>query len=75
MEVWENRCYSEGIPDYIEAKLMRSMRVPSYKAIAISILKCDRLLLSCGFKSKTSNLEKLLREQRIDSLNPQLKLF
>ena len=75
MEVWENRCYSEGIPDYIEQKLMNSMRVPSYKAIAMCILKNDVLLLSCGFGRSSSKYEKLLMTKYKDENSKQQDMF
>lgn len=52
METWENRCYSDGIPDEIPVKLANSGRVPSYKMIAISILKNDMTLKGLGFDGK-----------------------
>lgn len=39
IKTWENRCYSEGIPD--EAPKEIDDMVPSYKRIAIAILKND----------------------------------
>lgn len=38
-----------GIPDEIPAKLAASNRAPSWKAIAVAILKNDHNLLSLGF--------------------------
>lgn len=39
--MWENRCYSDGIPDEVPAKLAASGRAPSWKSIAVAILKND----------------------------------
>jgi len=49
---WENKCYLNGIPD--EAPNEISNIVPSYKRIAIAILKNDNSLKSLGFKQKKS---------------------
>jgi len=39
IKLWENRCYSDGLPD--EAPKEIDGKVPSYKRIAIAILKND----------------------------------
>jgi predicted phosphoadenosine phosphosulfate sulfurtransferase len=54
--MWEKRCYFRGIPDECPPKLAKAMRVPSYKAIAMAILKNDLHLTSLGFSNKESNL-------------------
>lgn len=48
------RCYSDGIPDEVPAKLMKTMRAPSCKAIAIAILRNDMRFYSLGFKQRDS---------------------
>ena len=53
---WEGRCYSDGIPDIVPDGVMKSMRAPSYKAIAIAILKNDHNLHSIGFTERESAL-------------------
>ena len=52
--VWENRCYEDGIPDEIPKALEATQRVPSYKAIAVSILKNDFNFQTLGFAQKES---------------------
>jgi len=37
--VWESRCYSSGLPDEVPPLLAQTLRVPSYKAIAMAILR------------------------------------
>ena len=54
MRVWEKRCYSKGIPDVIPDKLAKSGRAPSYRAIAIAILKNDSAMTSLGCSTETS---------------------
>jgi len=44
-----SRCYFEDIPDEVPKKLASSLRAPSYKAIAVAILKNDSRLRSLGF--------------------------
>ena len=38
MRAWEDRCYSEGIPDCVPDEIARIGLAPSYKAIAMAIL-------------------------------------
>ncbi len=52
IETWKNRCYFDGLPD--EAPIEIYDRVPSYKRIAIAILKNDNTLKSLGFTGKES---------------------
>lgn len=75
MNTWEKRCYNEGIPDKVPVGLMRSMRVPSYKALAIAILKNDFNLLSVGFSRKETDLSnELLEADRVDR-DQNMRLF
>ena len=46
---WENRCYHNGIPDEIPARLDQLNKAPSYKAIARAIIKNDFCLKSLGY--------------------------
>lgn len=62
VKTWEDRCYSNGIPDEVPAKVQKSKRAPSYKAIALCILKNDHLLIGLGFSEKESDLWKAFRE-------------
>ena len=41
IETWESRCYSNGIPDEVPNRLMELNKAPSYKQIAIAIMKND----------------------------------
>lgn len=38
---WEAKGYSDGIPDAVPSRLMQLRKAPSYKAIALAILKND----------------------------------
>jgi predicted phosphoadenosine phosphosulfate sulfurtransferase len=70
LETWKGRCY-EDIPDEVPEKLAKINRAPSYKAIAIAILKNDSSLKSLGFQGKHSNWYKILKNKD----NPQGELF
>jgi predicted phosphoadenosine phosphosulfate sulfurtransferase len=43
IHIWENRCYKNGIPDDVPREIFD--KVPSYKAIAMAILKNDLSIL------------------------------
>lgn len=75
VNMWMSRCYSEGIPDEIPELLARTNRAPSWKKIAICILKHDLKLRGLGFTEASydaklvKSIETALRE------NKQQKLF
>jgi len=62
VKVWEERCYSDGIPDEVSDNLMESMRVPSYKAIAVCILNNDLSLYGLGFAPHVSHWYKTVKQ-------------
>lgn len=65
MRTWKNRCYFEDIPDEVPHKLAKANRAPSYKAIAVAILKNDHNLYSLGFGQRESQiLTTILNEKR-----------
>jgi predicted phosphoadenosine phosphosulfate sulfurtransferase len=55
-KIWESRCYKDGIPEEIPAKLSKTLRVPSYKALALAILKNDFQFYSIGFPQRESEI-------------------
>ena len=69
LQTWESRCYPDGISDEVPYKLMRSGRAPSWKAIALAILRNDMNLTSLGFEQDEGNLARRLRQdkQRYDA--------
>ena len=73
IKTWEIRCYSDGIPDEVPELLSRSMRVPSWKSIAMALLKNDLILQSLGFSGKDSEWYRVLKE--IDFSRRQMDLF
>jgi len=56
IRTWEKRCYFDGIPDEVPKKLHDAGKAPSYKAIAIAILKNDLHLYSLGFRKRESQI-------------------
>ena len=64
MRTWTERCYFEGIPDEVSNSLMKSERVPSYKAIAIAILSNDSSMRSLGFSGPVSSWFYVLKSIR-----------
>lgn len=51
---WRNQGYPIGIPNEVPLVLMKNNLAPSYKAIALAILKNDHVLASLGFSVKKS---------------------
>jgi predicted phosphoadenosine phosphosulfate sulfurtransferase len=45
---WENRCYSNGIPEEVNGRLEQLNKVPNYKQIVKSILSNDNHLEKLG---------------------------
>lgn len=79
INTWEERCYSNGIPDEAPLRLAQLNKVPSYKKIAIAILNNDYQLKSLGMEVKVSNyyheLKRIELAARKDGKPKQLKLF
>lgn len=59
--------YCSGIPDQVPDRLMELKKAPSYKAIAIAILKNDSSLKSLGFEPKKSEYYHILKKIEIAS--------
>lgn len=70
-----NRCYFKDIPDEAITSLEKINRVPSYKSIAVAILKNDLMLRSIGFSEEEGELAKQLRTIQYKSLDKQKSLF
>jgi len=51
---WKAKGYFEDIPDEVPEALMRQRLAPSYKAIALALLKNDMNLETLGFTPKKS---------------------
>lgn len=78
IQTWENRCYFNGIPDEGPHELEIRNKVPSYKRIALAILKNDYPLKSLGFtpvKSKYYDAYKKIEiEKKVKSKQLKLEL-
>ena len=68
--MWENRCYFDGIPDEITPKLAASGRVPSYKAIALAILRNDWKAIGFGYK-ENEQTRYLMQQAKSESTGQQ----
>lgn len=77
IKTWESRCYKKGIPDEVPKEIFD--KVPSYKAIAIAILKNDIGIL--GIEKPKSKWYSVLKKIEIEGRGlettkiVQLKLF
>lgn len=76
INLWEKRCYKDGIPD--EAPNGLEDKVPSYQRIAIALLKNDMNLTALGYQPKKSKYYSILKRIEIDARDDgkpkQLKL-
>ena len=76
IQMWEQRCYSNGIPDEAPLELETRNKVPSYRRICYAILKNDYALKSLGFteiKSKYYHAYKKIEIENRQKVK-QLKL-
>lgn len=51
---WSRQGYAAGIPDEVPDQLMHECLAPSYKQLAIAIMKNDHALSSLGFSVPVS---------------------
>ena len=74
-ETWERRCYFDGIPDEVPKKLHDAGKAPSWKAIAIAILKNDLNLYSLGFsKRESAVLNQIVEDARSEREGEDMNL-
>jgi len=64
---WSDKGYPDDIPDSVPDELMRLNLAPSYKAIAMAILKNDTNLHSLGGVVKKSKYYSILKKIEIDA--------
>ena len=62
LKIWKKRGYFNDIPDEVDSVLQDENLAPSYKAIAIAILKNDHNLESLGFEVKKSKYYKDIKK-------------
>ena len=75
METWENNCYSNGIPDEVPNEIQNRNLAPSYKAIAIALLKNDMQLTSIGFSATYSDWYGVLKRESLMKEKKQIQLM
>jgi predicted phosphoadenosine phosphosulfate sulfurtransferase len=75
VKVWEDRCYKDGIPDEVAKRLSDSMRVPSYKAIAMAILQNDLALYTLGFQPVVSHWYRTVKDMSAHDESGQVEMF
>lgn len=77
IQTWRKQGYLTDIPDEVTAEIMGL--APSYKAIAIAILKNDLQFTSLGFAPKESRwyseLKRIEIEEREGAQMVQMRLF
>jgi predicted phosphoadenosine phosphosulfate sulfurtransferase len=78
ISIWKKRCYKKDIPDDAPQEIFD--KVPSYKRIAIAILKNDHSLKTLGFTPKESKWYGVYKRKELMELgrikkNNQLTLF
>ncbi len=73
IEKWKNRCYKKDIPDEVPIQL--NDKVPSYKKIALCILKNDLQLKGLGYETKRSDWYDYYKRIELKERSGQLSLF
>jgi predicted phosphoadenosine phosphosulfate sulfurtransferase len=74
VKTWERRCYKNGIPDEAPDLLAKSLRVPSYKHIALLLLSNDLCLKGLGFSGKKSDYADLLKKNKSNQIELDLRV-
>ncbi len=73
IKTWEKRCYNNGIPECVPARLSILNKVPSYKEIALSILNNKKI--SYPESQYYYHIKKVELENRYNSKQKQLCLI
>ena len=69
IEKWKEQGYPEDIPDEVPAELMGENLAPSYKAIALALLRNDNNMESLGFSPIKSEWYSVFKRIEIDERN------
>lgn len=67
IQEWEKRCYVDGIPDEVPLRIQQLGKAPSYKEIAIAILRNDIGIL--GISRPKSKYYSILKKIEIENRN------
>lgn len=73
IRTWEKRCYVEGIPD--ESPIEINDMVPSYRRIALAILKNDYPLKTLGFSPPKSEHYNSLKRIELNEREKIIKMY
>jgi predicted phosphoadenosine phosphosulfate sulfurtransferase len=79
ISLWEDRCYSNGIPDEVPQRIEDLNKAPSYRAIVKVIIKNDINLESLGYSRPHCELYSIMKrieltERGVIKPETQLKL-
>lgn len=78
ISIWENRCYSNGIPDEVPNRIEHLNKAPSYKAICRCIMKNDSNLKGIGFTPNKSSAYNAIKRNELmnrDAFTNEVNLF
>ena len=73
VKTWEDRCYTQGIPDTVPIDVFD--KVPSYHRIALCILKNDLHLEGLGYQGFRSVFYDELKRIELKDRDKQLRIF
>lgn len=69
IDKWKHKGYFNDIPDEVPQRIDNLNLAPSYKRIAIAILKNDNSLKTLGFSQKYSEVYDSIKRQEIKQRN------
>lgn len=74
VEMWRKRCYFDDIPEQVPDLLQSSNRAPSWRKIAVCLLKNDMKLRGLGFTEKNYDKDLILRIEAMRKTSTQIEL-
>jgi predicted phosphoadenosine phosphosulfate sulfurtransferase len=73
---WISRCYSDGIPDEVPSVIDSENLAPSWRRIAIALLRNDLHMTALGHAPKVSKWYGVLKRIELGKdVSTQMKLF
>lgn len=76
IKTWEQKCYFDGIPDEVPTRIDQLNKAPSYKRIALAILKNDLELIGVTpKKTKYYSMLKRIELKKLGKLSGNPTLF
>lgn len=73
--MWRKRCYSDDLPDELPKLLEATNRAPTWRKIAICLLKNDMKLKGLGFTEETYNKNLIRVLKKSIDLSEQMDFF